>query len=78
MLPTAPLKKNILLVAFVAGLLMPAIVIFIAENMNTKVRGRKDLENMTIPFVGEIPLAYHQDKQGSIFRKKKLPETHTI
>ena len=32
---------------------------------------------MTIPFVGEIPLAYHQDKQGSIFRKKKLPETHT-
>ncbi len=36
MLPTAPLKKNILLVAFVAGLLMPAIVIFIAENMNTK------------------------------------------
>jgi len=57
---------------------MPAIVIFIAENMNTKVRGRKDLENMTIPFVGEIPLAYHQDKQGSIFRKKKLPETHTI
>lgn len=78
MLPTAPLKKNILLVAFVAGLLIPVIVIFIAENMNTKVRGRKDLENMTIPFVGEIPLAYHQDKQGSIFRKKKLPETHTI
>ena len=24
--------------------------------MNTKVRGRKDLEKMTVPFIGEIPL----------------------
>lgn len=55
MLPTAPIRKNILLVAFVLGLLIPTIIIFILENTNTKVRGRKDLENLTIPFVGEIP-----------------------
>ena len=46
MLPTAPLKKNILLVAFAIGLLIPAIILFIIETTNTKVRGRKDLENM--------------------------------
>ena len=55
MLPTAPRKMNILLVAFAIGLLVPAVIIFMKENMNTKVRGRKDLENLSIPFIGEIP-----------------------
>lgn len=56
MLPTAPRKMNILLVAFVIGLLVPAVIIFMKENMNTKVRGRKDLESLSMPFIGEIPL----------------------
>ena len=63
MFPTAPIKRNILLVAFVLGLLIPVVIIFVRENMNTKIRGRKDLENLSLPFVGEIPLA---------FRKKEL------
>lgn len=54
--PTAPVKKNILLVAIALGLLVPVIVIFIRENTNTKLRGRKDLENLSLPFVGEVPL----------------------
>lgn len=41
MLPTAPMSKNILLVAFALGLLIPIVIIFIKENMNTFVRGRK-------------------------------------
>lgn len=36
--------------------------------MNTKVRGRKDLENLSLPFVGEVPLA-------SDGRKKKESQT---
>ncbi len=55
MFPTAPRKMNILLVAFAVGLLIPAVIIFMKENMNTKVRGRKDLQNLSIPFIGEIP-----------------------
>ena len=35
-LPMAPNKKNILLVAFALGLLVPAVIIFMQENMNTK------------------------------------------
>lgn len=60
MIPTAPVKKNILLVAFALGLLIPVVIIFMRENMNTLVRGRKDLENMTVPFMGEIPLAFRK------------------
>ena len=36
--------------------------------MNTRVRGRKDLESVTVPFIGEIPL-FTRKKKG-IFRKK--------
>ena len=57
MIPTAPVKKNIALVAFALGILIPIVIIFLRENMNTKVRGRKDLESLSVPFVGEIPLA---------------------
>lgn len=56
MIPTAPVKKNIALVAIALGLLIPVVIIFIRENMNTKVRGRKDLESLSLPFAGEIPL----------------------
>lgn len=56
MFPTAPVKKNILLVAIALGLLIPVVIIFMRENMNTRVRGRKDLENVSVPLIGEIPL----------------------
>lgn len=65
MIPTAPVKKNILLMAFALGLLVLVVVIFMMENMNTVVRGRKDLEHLTIPFVGEIPLSFRKKKKFS-------------
>lgn len=65
LLPTAPVKKNILLVAIALGVLIPVLIIFIRENMNTKVRGRKDLESLSLPFAGEIPLAYDKKAKKS-------------
>lgn len=56
MVPTAPLKKNILLVALAIGILAPVLIIFLRESMNTKLRGRKDLESLSLPFAGEVPL----------------------
>ena len=73
MLPIAPVKKNILLVAFALGLLIPVVILFMLENMNTTIRGRKDIERLTIPFVGEIPLSYRAKKGFSGVRKRKRP-----
>lgn len=73
MIPTSPVKKNILLVAFAFGILTPIAVIFVRENLNTKVRGRKDLENLSLPFAGEVPLAY-----GKKDKKKKEETSHTV
>jgi capsular exopolysaccharide synthesis family protein len=63
MKPTSPERKRILLAAFLLGLIVPMIILYIRENLNSKVRGRKDIENLTIPFVGEIPLYIHKNKK---------------
>lgn len=76
MIPTAPVKNKILLIGLVLGLLIPVCIIFVRENMNTKVRGRKDLENLSLPFVGEIP-QYGRVRRSGLLRKKVIPETET-
>lgn len=54
--PTSPAKMQILLIAFVLGLAIPMGVFFLIETGNTRVRGKKDLERLTVPYIGEIPL----------------------
>lgn len=75
-LPTAPVRRNILLVAFALGLLIPAVILFIRENMNSTVRGRKDLEGLSLPFIGEIPFFFPQRKALQFW--KKQPEAEII
>ncbi|MCM1309427.1 MAG: polysaccharide biosynthesis tyrosine autokinase [Bacteroides sp.] len=55
--PTSPNKKLILLVALVIGILIPTLIIYLKEVTNTKVRSRRDIEDLPIPFLGEIPLS---------------------
>lgn len=68
MAPVSPQKMKILLIAFALGLAVPAGVIFLKENMNSKVRGRKDLEHLSLPLIGEIPL-YGCEKKSILGRK---------
>lgn len=53
--PTAPNSKKIILASIFLGLAIPFGIVFLKESNNTKVRGRKDIENLTLPFMGEIP-----------------------
>lgn len=76
MIPTAPVKKNVLLIGFALGVLIPVVIIFLQESMNTRIRGKKDLEGLSIPFVGEIPL-YGKIRRSGLFRKKVTPLTET-
>lgn len=74
--PTSPVSRNVFLIAILLGLAIPVGIIMLRENMNTTVRGRKDLENLTIPFIGEIPIYVRYDKKG-IFRRR-MPEEKAI
>ncbi|MCM1021964.1 MAG: polysaccharide biosynthesis tyrosine autokinase [Muribaculum sp.] len=70
MLPTAPNTNMVIFVSFMLGLIIPIAIIYISEASNNKIRGRKDLENVSIPFVGEIPLTGAAKKTNKLFAKK--------
>ncbi len=57
--PTFPVPQLIWLIGAAAGFAVPALLIFLLEAVNNKVRSRKDLVGITIPFIGEIPLYRH-------------------
>ncbi|MBR6989419.1 MAG: polysaccharide biosynthesis tyrosine autokinase [Bacteroidaceae bacterium] len=63
----APNSKQIYTIYLVIGLLIPLVVIILLELLNTTVRGRKDLEHMQTPFLGEIPFV-QQEKRGFLRR----------
>lgn len=77
--PTAPQKTRSLIFAIIIGLAIPAAVISLIVVTNTKIRGRKDLDGIAAPIIGEIP---QNDKKKArrlrriisrfnIFKKKK-------
>ncbi|MBR1839467.1 MAG: polysaccharide biosynthesis tyrosine autokinase [Prevotella sp.] len=53
--PTSPQSAKILGIALILGLLIPIAILYIREMLNTTVRGRRDLEDLTVPYIGEIP-----------------------
>ena len=71
--PTEPRRAFLLLVALMAGILLPLIFFVIRERTNTTVRGRKDLENMTVPFVGEIPM-YRKGRRKGWIKEENIRE----
>lgn len=62
-IPPKPNWRMILAAAFLLGLAIPFGVTYLKEISNTKVRGRKDVEHLAIPFLGEIP-KYDGSKDG--------------
>lgn len=53
--PTAPNRRNILMCAFLVGLVLPFGYTYVRESNNTKIRGRNDVKDLSLPFLGEIP-----------------------
>lgn len=74
--PIEPEPNKILMMAFLLGIAVPAGAIMAIEMLNTKVRGRNDLEQLNIPFVGDIPLS--GGKKGFLHNltlKRNKPKT---
>ena len=81
MSPSSPNRRRIFLAALLLGLLIPMLIIYVSENMNNCVRGRKDLEGMEMPLVGEIPLYGRKTRYNlfdRIFGKKKRKDVYEI
>lgn len=72
--PIAPNSRNIMAIAILVGLCIPVGLIYLREILNTKVRGRKDLDNLGVPFLGEIPLGYTKRHGLQLLRKVRENE----
>lgn len=76
--PTGPIPSKEMTIWLALGLLLPAALLFVGEILNSRVRGRKDIEMLTIPFVGEIPFAGKpQSRLKKLFVRKKKTEDET-
>ena len=62
-------NKKIWMIALGIGLGFPFLVIVLREFLNTKVRGRKDIEKLSIPFVGELPQLEFPDEESTSYVK---------
>ena len=76
--PVAPRSMMILFVVFVLGVAIPLGIIILKEYLTTTVRGRQDLKNLTLPFLGEIPSCAPKRKGLNRFKKKTNTDNETI
>ena len=72
--PIAPAANNIMLMSFLIGLAIPALVIFQREMSVHVVRGRKDIKDMKTPLAGELPLHSKKQKLPRINPANKNPK----
>ena len=70
--PVSPNKLMIIFAAFVLGLGLPFAVFFLMKIIDTTVKTKSDLDNVTVPFLAEIPQDETISKKLSIFRHAKV------
>ena len=62
-IPVSPKRKIIFLGALMMGLIIPFIIIYIKNLLDTKIHTRKDIEELTtIPFLGDVPHSETNEK----------------
>ena len=72
--PISPKKTIILAVALLLGLAIPYGYMFLMNMMDTTVRGRKDIEHLPAPIIGEVPQI---GQSGNRFFSKWLSKKQT-
>lgn len=70
--PVSPRKGLIIIVGVILGLGIPLVLIYFLESINTTVRNKKDLDQIMMPFAGEIP------QVGRKANLKKLAEKNPM
>ncbi|MFO0436225.1 MAG: GumC family protein, partial [Sphingobacteriaceae bacterium] len=53
--PVAPKKQIIYLSSFLIGLILPIIILYILDLLDTKVHGKKDTDLFKLTYIGDIP-----------------------
>jgi len=62
--PISPKRNLMLMIALTFGLAIPCGFIWTKENFNTVIRGKNDLEGLSVPLLGVIALAESEDQKN--------------
>jgi len=65
--PVSPKKKVILLIAILLGIALPVVILYVKTLLDTKVHGKRDIDKLGLPFLGDIP---HSDSKSKIVVQK--------
>lgn len=66
--PVAPDEKQGIMIGIILGLLAPVLVYLLYKVFDTKVKTRRDIQdNLSIPFIGEIPSKPKDDNRQIVF-----------
>ena len=56
-IPISPKKKLIYLASIFLGIILPIVIIYLKDLLDTKVHDENDIKRLKIPYLGDIPLA---------------------
>lgn len=73
--PISPKKGSTMIACIVLGLMVPMVAMYFVYACDTKVRSRSDLENLAIPYTGEIPQVGRRKKLLHLLQSKKKRQT---
>ncbi len=69
-IPVSPKSSLILLASFIIGCVLPLLILWLLSTLDTKVRGRKDIEDaVSIPLLGDIPLGDKKSKEEVVVKE---------
>ena len=72
--PVSPNKKMILLAAIVLGCGIPFAFFFLRKMLDTSIKNKADLGNLSVPFLAELPQYIRPEDRFKKFRRKKANE----
>jgi len=58
----APKRQVIYLLSLLAGVMLPVLYFYLADLLDTRVHGKKDIDKLKLPFLGDIPLSDSKSK----------------
>lgn len=69
--PVSPSKKMAILTALVLGCGIPFAYFFLRKMLDTSIKSKADLGNISVPFLAELPLYVRPEDRFKRFRRKK-------
>ena len=72
--PVSPNKKMILLAAIVLGCGIPFAFFFLRKMLDTSIKNKADLGNLSVPFLAELPQYIRPEDRFKKFRRKNPAE----